>query len=114
MSYRVAKNTTKRTQNQCLKCPHCEIVRTFGAVKNYIVKCLAPNKVISGEFNAFYLYCIEYKGINEMSDREIEKLIKTQQEKESFREYKKEVKKYFTKEEAKKKTELRKMRSSIN
>lgn len=96
--YRVVKKTTKKTEHACLECKFCKIIKKMN--KDVFVECLAENKCISGEFNSKYFYCVEYKGFNELSDYDIEKMQEKKRFEDSKREFRKYLNKYYTKKEA--------------
>lgn len=100
MAYRVAKKTTKRTQCYCLSCKYCKTDDTPDKYKNCFVECTAPNKALTGRFNAKDYYCIEVKSFYEMSESEIQVLADEAAEKYADEEYFKWARKYHPKREA--------------
>ena len=98
--YRVTKKTTKKTYQHCLKCKYSKELRQI-AGGGVIIECTAPNRCITTEFNANDFYCIEYKGVNDMSQSEkdaIVRRINNNYAKSAFREY---ANKYYSKKQAK-------------
>ena len=95
MSYRVVKKCTKKTEYKCRDCKYYKELSDVSAL------CEAPDRVIKDTFNPKHFYCVKYKGFNDMSESEINKLIELKHKKDALFEYKQYVKKYYSKEEAK-------------
>lgn len=99
--YRVAKKTTKKTENYCLNCKYHDLKRELHDNLGMIIECNAPNACIKGEFNSKDFYCMEYRVLNEMNASEKENIRQEMMEdymKKSFREY---ANKYYPKAKAK-------------
>ena len=97
--YRVAKKCTKNTQEHCLKCKYCNVIRET-VIGEKIVECTAENRCIVTEFNANHFYCVEMKGFSDMTSSErysLEHKINTDYQKKMFKEY---VNRYYPQEQA--------------
>lgn len=96
MGYRVAKKTTKLTENKCLKCKHHKMINS----QHNIIECIAPNRCITSTFNAKDFYCIEYESISEMDNykkRKLKEKIQSDYSKKAYKEY---CNKYYPKKMA--------------
>ena len=98
--YRSVKKTTLKTKYKCLECEYCKRLDTKIEIYGCYVKCNAPNKCIMGIFNSRDFYCIEHKGINELTPTELNKLKENILKDKSKKLYKEYCYKYFTKKEA--------------
>ena len=98
--YRVAKKTTQRTVYKCLNCTYCKRIDAKVEPWGCYVECTAENKCFLKQFNARDYYCIQYKGSNELSKIEKEKIRNKVQEDYAKKELKKYLKTYYTKQEA--------------
>lgn len=108
--YRTPMKTNKRTQYKCLKCKHIKPGDYKMGPYGCTIECNAPNKCFNTEFNARDYYCQEYKGFNEMPESKVYDMKKKSEELLAAKEYKLYLKKYYTKEEAKKMLTTRKGR----
>lgn len=100
--YRTPVKTTKKTQYKCLKCKNIKAgnyqIKPFGCY----VECAAPDRCFPFEFNARDYTCQQHKSFTDMSKSEIEGMIEEQEKAYADKDFKTYVKKFYTKEDAKK------------
>ncbi len=97
--YRVAKKTTQKTQDKCLKCKYSkELSKSAGG--GVIVECTAENRCILTPFNSRDFYCVEYKGANDMTESEKDAIRNAIQKEYSLKQFREYANKYYPRKQA--------------
>jgi len=91
--YRVPVKTTKKTKYYCLDCPH-KMNEEKDSDGYCFIECGAENRCFTGRFNCADFYCREYKGMNELNEKEYKRIADNFHKKQSdklFAEYAKKI-----------------------